>query len=189
MAESNDMEPKLIRTLFRRENAFPLVIGFTDGILTALTLTAGRVVSATDPIDVGLAFRIAAASAISGLFVFFTAEYVRLRGELVRAERELNLARHGHLATTRLGQAVLRDAARGAVASSTSSFAGALVPLLVGVAFATLPWLSVLVSLAALAVLGVVAARASYANAVLWALALVAAGCVLTAAGVQLRIV
>jgi hypothetical protein len=78
--------------IFRHENMFALVIGLTDGILTALTLASGKVFSSTEPITIGLALRISAASSLSGVFVFFAAEYMRQRGALVHAERQLSLA-------------------------------------------------------------------------------------------------
>jgi predicted membrane protein (TIGR00267 family) len=177
------------QALFKRENSFALVIGLTDGILTALTLTAGRMLDAANPITLELALRISIAAAISGVVVYFTAEYVRLRGELVQAERQLNLARHGHLATTHLGHVVFRDAVRGAISSSTCTLVGALLPLLAGVLLTNMPWASVAVSLVALGVLGTLAARATYANPLTWSLALVTAGCLLTVAGLQLRVV
>jgi hypothetical protein len=85
------------------------VIGPVDGILTALTLAAARILTPDQPIDISLALRIALAASLSGGFVFFVAEYARLRGELVHAARHLNLASTGRLATSHLGQEVLRE--------------------------------------------------------------------------------
>ena len=59
------------------------------------------------PIDLSLAVRIALAVSLSGGFLIFVAEYARLRGELIHAERHLNLSRAGRLATTKLGKDVL----------------------------------------------------------------------------------
>ncbi|HEY7536057.1 MAG TPA: hypothetical protein VH878_08950, partial [Thermodesulfobacteriota bacterium] len=82
---------------FPREYVFALVIGLVDGILTALTLAGGKVLNTRDSIETTLVLRISMAAALSGAFIFFVAEYVRLRGELVHAERHLNLTSHGHL--------------------------------------------------------------------------------------------
>jgi hypothetical protein len=45
--------------LFKRAQLFPLVIGPVDGILTALTLAAGHILTPEQPIDISLALRIA----------------------------------------------------------------------------------------------------------------------------------
>jgi VIT1/CCC1 family predicted Fe2+/Mn2+ transporter len=174
--------------LFRRERMFALLIGVIDGILTALTLAAGRVLSAERSLDSTLAFRIPAASALSGAFVFFVAEYARQRGELVRAERQLSLTAHGRLAATRLGRATLYDSAGGAALSIVCNFLGALVPLFVGTLLPNLSWLAPVVAIAILGGLGVGIARAIYGNPIRWAIALMLAGVLLTLAGVVLHI-
>ena len=117
---------------------FPLVIGPVDGILTALTLAAGRILTPDQPIDISLALRIALAASLSGGFVFFVAEYARLRGELVHAARHLNLASTGRLATSRLGQEVLRESVLGTVIAAATGFGGALLPLILGPVFSTI---------------------------------------------------
>lgn len=172
--------------LHRGSQIFPLVIGVTDGILTALTLAAGRIVEQSQPLTIGLALRISGAASLSGVFVFFTAEYIRLRGELVRSERQLNLTAGGRLATTRLGRAVLIETITSAVVSSTCNFLGALIPLIAGT---IVSWLAIVVALLFLAILGVGAGRAIHGNPFVWALALVVAGGILTFAGIKFRIV
>ena len=84
--------------IFNRTQTFAIIIGLTDGILTALILAFGHLVAGTRP-TVGLSLRIAVGSAICGVFVFFTAEYARLRGELLTAERQLNFSSHGQFVT------------------------------------------------------------------------------------------
>jgi predicted membrane protein (TIGR00267 family) len=175
-----------MQRVFRHGNIFALVIGLTDGILTALTLASGRVFSSTETITISLALRISAASSVSGVFVFFTAEYMRQRGELVHAERQLSLT--SHLAATQLGRAVLRDTLWGAAISSVCNFMGALLPLTAGALFPRLSWLALAVGLMALAVLGMGAARSTYGNPVLWVIALVIAGGLLTLAGWRLHV-
>ncbi len=54
--------------------------------------------------DFNLAIRVATAALVSGGFVFFVAKYAELRGQLIQAEKELNLTSHGKLATTTLGK-------------------------------------------------------------------------------------
>ncbi len=180
---------RLLARLFRREYTFALVIGCTDGILTALTLAAGRVVSSHDPIDLNLALRISAASSLSGMFIFFTAEYARLRTELVRAERQLNFTSHGRLAATQLGKAVFRDTLWAAAISNVCSFLGALFPLLSGFLLPRPSWLAIVTAILALGVLGAGIAHTVYGNLMRWAVALMVAGVVLSLVGMELHIV
>ncbi len=44
--------------LHGHDQVFALLIGLTDGILTALTLAAGKIVRAQDVVDLSLALRI-----------------------------------------------------------------------------------------------------------------------------------
>jgi VIT1/CCC1 family predicted Fe2+/Mn2+ transporter len=175
--------------LFRREHAFPLVIGLCDGILTALTLAAGSVIDSHGPLRIEFALRIAAASCASGTFVFFTAEYAKLRGELVYAERQLSLTSHGRLAATRLGRAVLTDSLARAGISSIFNFAGALFPLLLGVILPGLPWLAVAAAIVALGLLGAAISHSVHGSRFRWAIGLMAAGAALTFAGLHLHLV
>lgn len=85
----------------REPHSFAIVVGFTDGILNALTLAADHFIAEARP-SVALSLRIGFGSAICGVFVFFTAEYGRLRSELLDAERQLNLVPGGTFATTSL---------------------------------------------------------------------------------------
>jgi VIT1/CCC1 family predicted Fe2+/Mn2+ transporter len=175
--------------LFRREHSFALTLGFCDGILTALTLAAASVLGSQAPLRMQLALRIAAASALSGTFVFFTAEYSKLRGELVHAERELSLTSRGRLAATRLGRAVLTETMAKAGLSSVCNFAGALLPLALGVIWPRPAWLAIAAAIGALGLLGAAVARSVRGSVPLWVAGLMAAGGVLTIAGLHLRIV
>jgi Uncharacterized membrane protein len=166
-----------------------LVAGLTDGILTALTLGAGHMFLSGSQITVGLAFRVAFAAAISGAFIFLVAHYADLRGELVEAERQLNLTSHGKLAASQLGRAAFFDAVIKAMVASLCTFAGALLPMLVGALIARPRWLPMAVSLAALSLLGFFLARTVWGRPWRWMLALVLAGVVLTYLGAKLKIV
>jgi len=171
-----------------REHIFSLVIGPVDGMLTALTLAAGRIVSPDRPIDMLLALRIALAATLSGGFVFFVAEYARLRGELVHAERHLKLASAGHLAASQLGKDVLRDSIHGTIVAAIGGFAGAMLPLAVGAAFATIAWMTIGVAVAALGLLGIIVSRAVQGSPIYWSTALMATGLFLSLAGVLLHV-
>ncbi|HEU4742618.1 MAG TPA: hypothetical protein VFS50_13575 [Meiothermus sp.] len=88
------MSPALFRRL-----QFSVVLGMTDGILTALTLATGRMLNSEEPLSLSLALRISSVSLLTSLFMFFAAEYARLRGELVQAAKQLNLSARGQLTT------------------------------------------------------------------------------------------
>jgi VIT1/CCC1 family predicted Fe2+/Mn2+ transporter len=178
-----------IARLFRREHSFALVIGVCDGILTALTLAAGSVISSPAPLRMQLALRIAAASALSGTFVFFTAEYSKLRGELVHAERQLSLTQHGRLAATRLGRTVLIEGLEKAGISSVCNFAGALFPLALGAILPGPAWLAIAAAIVALGLLGAAIAHSVHGNHFRWVIGLMAAGGILTLAGSRLHVV
>jgi predicted membrane protein (TIGR00267 family) len=174
---------------FPREYVFALVIGLVDGILTALTLAGGKVLNTRDSIETTLVLRISMAAALSGAFIFFVAEYVRLRGELVHAERHLNLTSHGHLATTQLGRMVFLDALRGTAISGVFSFVGALLPLISGAVLPGPRWLPIAVAVLALGLLGVGLARSVYGNTIRWTISLMIAGILLTIVGVKLHVI
>lgn len=148
---------------------FALVIGVTDGILTALTLAAGRIAGDPAPLTISLAVRIAGASSLSAVFVFFTAEDIRRRSELARSQRQLNLTVRGRLATTRLGSSILIETAASALVSSACNFLGSLIPLIAG---GIRSWLAIVVALLFLGLLGVAAGKATQGSPALWALAL-----------------
>lgn len=164
------------------------MIGLTDGILTALILASGRILNSSETMSISLASRVAVASALSGVSLFFVAQYTRLRGELVRSERELNLTPRGRLAVTRLGRAVLRDTLRGALVSSTFNLIGAFTPLGLGLFFPAFSWLTIAFAIASLGVLGGAASRFTHGNPVLWSIGLIAVGILITIAGIELRI-
>jgi predicted membrane protein (TIGR00267 family) len=175
--------------LLKRREAFAAVLGLMDGMLTAVTLSAGRLVQAHDALSFSLAMRVAVASAVAGGAVFFTAELARRNHELVHAERQLSLLSHGKLASTRLGHFALVESSRAALIVVGSNFAGALFPLIVGLLFPRLPWISIGLTIASLGILGEVVARKTYRSRVLWISSLMLAGAGLSALGVWLRIV
>lgn len=166
-----------------------VVAGLTDGILTALTLGAGRLMDASTPVSVSLAFRVAGAASISGAFVFFVAHYADLRGELIEAERQLNLMAHGRLATTRLGEAVFREAFLQAIVASVCTFVGALLPMLIGTWHALPRYTSTAASMIALSVLGILLARVTAGRPWRWAGGLAIMGLALAGVGTVLQIV
>ena len=180
---------KIVSAFFRREMLLAAVLGFSDGILTALTLAAGRLTSAGESVSVDLGLRIATGALASGAFVFFVARYSELRHELIRSERQLNLTSHGRLAAGRLGTEVRHEAIRAGVTSSLAAFCGALVPLMAAALVPQHQWVSILAALLALAALGLGLARAVHGSRTRWSLGLAAGGILLSLLGAFLKIV
>lgn len=172
-----------------KSGLFPVVLGLTDGILSALTLTAGRLTNPDHPVTMSLVIRVSLVAFTTGAFVFLVAEYSRLRRELIHAERELNLLSHGHMATGRLGRQIWVESLWASAVSSVSSFFGSLIPLIAGVLFSGARWASVGTALAALAALGVGLARTFHGHAIWWSACLVLGGVALSVVGVWLAIV
>jgi len=179
---------KISAWLSQTEHRLDLVAGLCDGILTALILAAGKLLTGGDSVTVSLALRVAAAATLTGGFAFFVARYADLRSELVRAERQLNLMSHGRFASTRLGRAVLRDAWLGALIISICSFFGAMLPLMISAILPRPTWLGVAVAIGTLALLGIFLAKAVYGSPARWALVLAIAGALLSLIGVKLEI-
>ncbi|WP_188897571.1 hypothetical protein [Microlunatus endophyticus] len=136
----------------------------------------------------GLAIRISAFAFGTGCLVLFVSGYVDLRSELVRATRELSLARDKNLAVTRLGHAVLRDSGLDAAAGGTASFLGCFLPLVVAVIVPSQAWIGIVVAIAMLAVLGAALARSIGGRWLTWSIILAASGMVLTGVGLWLQI-
>lgn len=178
-----------VQWIVHRKYRLDLVAGFCDGILTALTLAGGKIVHSDSPVDVGLALRIAAASAISGAFIFFVAHYAELRGELHEAERQLTLTSHGRLAKSRLGRTVLFESMIGAFIASVCGFWGTFFPLVIAVLVPTAPWLGIVAAHVGLAVLGVFLAMTVHGRPFYWAGSLVVSGGILAYIGSRLRLI
>lgn len=170
-----------------RAQIFAIVIGFTDGILTALTLASGHLIHGQRA-TANLALRVAAGSAICGVFVFFTAEYARLRGDLLHAEKQLNLVTRGVFATAHLGKQIRREAFSAAMLSSTANFLGAFFPLLIGIFLPGATYFALLPPVLALSFLGAALAYTIHGRYLLWIASLAIAGLVFSFIGVLLHI-
>lgn len=180
---------RILSRTARNKVLLPVTMGLTDGILTALTLTANSLISNQPRVSALLALRVAGVAFFSGAFVYFVTKYAEFRQELVHAEHELSLLEHGKLALGHLGRSAMREAGFATIISSGAAFLGSLGPLLVATVFPRYPWSSVVASLAALVLLGIVLGKVLYGNVLRWALTLLIAGALLTVIGIQLDIV
>ncbi len=169
-------------------SVLPVVLGLLDGITNALGLTAHSILAGGSGVGLGLALRVASFSLVTAVFAIFVARYADLRTGLIRAGRQLNLLERGALATTRLGRAARRDALADAAQASLASFCGALLPLGIAVAFPGYRWLPLALAVGMLTFLGLVIGHRLGGNPGLWAVALAAAGIILTGVGAVLNI-
>jgi hypothetical protein len=169
-----------------------VVAGIVDGILTALTITAAKILGGdgggAGGVDLSLAMRVSLAAGLTTIVAFFLAHYAQLRSGLNRAEHQLNVLRHGRLATSDLGRKVLQEALEGATVAAMCSVLGAFVPLIVGILLPAPPWLGCAVSIAILGALGGLLARSFEGSIAIWTAALALAGVTFTGIGVALRI-
>ncbi|CAM5189029.1 hypothetical protein CDEF62S_03481 [Castellaniella defragrans] len=167
----------------------PVALGLSDGILNTLMLAANRLQGDVVPVTLSLAFRIAAASAVESAFMLFVAGYAQLRGELVHADRQLNVLVRGRMARTRQGRAALLEAAFMALVAGMCSFVGAGAPLFFAAATGVSGYPVLAVTVVSLGVLGISIARAAHGRPIVWAAAMLAGGFVVTVIGVYLHIV
>lgn len=180
---------KFAEWLLSPRHRLDVVAGLVDGILNALTLAAGKLLSWTGGGSFSLVVKVGVATACTTLFVFFVAHYAELRAELVHAERELNLLSHGRLATTRLGRQVLRESFIAATIASFCGLIGAAMPLLLVLLLPGSPLVGLSLTIVLLGALGAVIARSFFGSQCAWASALMVGGLVLTVIGMKLNIV
>ena len=167
---------------------FNVALGLTDGLLTALVLTANVLLSGTTGVGMGQALRVSIAAALSGLFTVFVSDYARLRGELSHAAQELNLASVRPLLQSRLSKKVRAEAAIAALITTVCSFLGAMIPL-VSAAVWRVPAAAFLAASTILVIIGFVLGRIVGGRSLIWAALLLVGGAIITLAGIWLDVV
>jgi VIT1/CCC1 family predicted Fe2+/Mn2+ transporter len=165
-----------------------IVAGVVDGILTALTLAASKLLNPGASLDIVAVFRVSIAAGATTIFVFFLAHYAESRARLMRAERQLNVLRHGRLAAGHLGDQAFRESLSGAGLAAVCSIAGALFPMLLAFAFPSPPWLGCGATIVALGALGAGLAQSFHGSRVKWSGTLMAMGVIFTFLGAALKI-
>lgn len=165
-----------------------MALGVSDGILNALILAAASMLHGLG-LSVRLSAQVGVVALVSAVVTLFVAEYTQNRLELLQAERQLMFTQSGRLAATSLGRAVFRDSIAAAMVAGASSFAGAALPLFIGTLLPHISWVALVASAAALGGLGMALGSHVGGRRILWAVALVLAGVVVTIIGVQLDIV
>ena len=132
---------------------FPVSIGLSDGIITALILASGGIIGKST-IDLFEAFKISFGSAFAGAFSYFIAQYAGLNEELHRTALQLNLKSTNYLLKGHLGIEIFVESLLGAFIAAFFGFLGALIPLSSSLIIKNNIELPLFLSYASLAVLG-----------------------------------
>ncbi|MGC8609045.1 MAG: hypothetical protein ACP5UV_04140 [Thermoplasmata archaeon] len=166
---------------------FPLAIGISDGIVTALILSSGGILS--NSITFMVAVRISFGSAFAGMFSFFIAQFAGLNEELRRTAFQLNIRKVGYLMKGKLGRDIFYESVQGTLIAFACSFLGALVPLSSSIIFGSIVWVPFLVSYIFLSILGLFISRTTKSSPIMWSAIMVGIGLAVTFAGYYLKIV
>ncbi len=167
---------------------FPITIGLSDGIITALMLVSGDILRG-EHVLLGLALRVAYGSSFVGTFSFFIAQYSELRGELSRSSKQLNLRSPSYLIRSKVGRDIIFESVLGASAAGFFGFVGALIPLIPDVFFPSMPIVAIGFAEGSLAVLGLGIGRAVRGNYIFWIIMMFIIGLVVAWAGDYLFLV
>ncbi len=166
---------------------FPLAIGISDGIITALILSSGGIFA--DRITLSLAIRISFGSAFAGMFSFFIAQFAGLNEELRRTAFQLNMKGARSLMRGRLGRDIFLESLQGTLIAFACSFFGALIPLSSSIISESFIWIPFIVSYILLAFLGLFISRTTKSSPAMWSAIMIGIGLAVTFAGYYLKIV
>lgn len=172
----------------RQALLFPFTLGLSDGVITTLMLIA-RTLIYSEPIGLNLALRVAFGSAFVGGFSFFIAEYSRLRGEISRTSRQLNLRSPSYLIRGKIGRDIMLESVAGTSISVLSGFTGSMIPLAFSVLVPQDGRLSVIVAILSLAALGAGVGKSVKGNYIFWIITMMALGVIVSAIGFFLHLV
>lgn len=167
---------------------FPFTLGLSDGVITTLMLISRTLVTA-NALSGGLALRVAFGAAFVGGFSFFIAEYSRLRGEISRTSRQLNLRSPAYLIRGKIGRDIMLESVVGTSISVLSGFTGSMIPLAFSVLLPTAGDISIVVAILSLAALGAGIGKSVKGNYVFWILTMTILGIIVTLVGFYLNLV
>lgn len=162
------------------------VLGMIEGIVIALGLGAGTILSRGEPANFGhVVINAGVFAALTNFATSFFTEQFQVRRELLNVERMLLVSKPGRVFGTDLYRSNRRRALLRSLTFAATSFVGAAIPMLPIVVLPRLSWIGLFVPLATLFVLGFLLGRKGAGTPVLWAFGLVAAGVLVTAVGVR----
>jgi VIT1/CCC1 family predicted Fe2+/Mn2+ transporter len=167
---------------------FPVSIGLSDGIITALILASGGILGKSN-IDLFEAFRISFGSAFAGAFSYFIAQYAGLNEELHRTALQLNLKSTDYLLKGHLGIQIFIESLLGAFIAAFFGFLGALIPLSSSLIIRSNIEIPLLLSYTSLAVLGLFISKTTAGRSRFWVIVMVIVGIIVTVAGYELKLI
>lgn len=167
---------------------FPVSIGLSDGIITALILASGGIIGKSS-IDLFQAFRISFGSAFAGAFSYFIAQYAGLNEELHRTALQLNLKSTDYLLKGHLGIEIFVESLLGALIAAFFGFLGALIPLSSSLIVRNNIEIPLFLSYLSLAVLGLFISKTTAGRAKFWIVVMVIVGIIVTIAGYELKLI
>lgn len=167
---------------------FPLSLGFTDGIITALMISSYLILNDIH-MSISFAFRISLGSAAVGTFSYFIASFASNRAELTRISKQMNPSRPTRKVSGALLSDAYLDALFGTVISGSSSFLGSMVPLGTFSLSGSNALMVVIVTEAALSLLGFSLSRSLKSNPIPWIFGMFAFGVVVMLIGFYVKIV
>jgi VIT1/CCC1 family predicted Fe2+/Mn2+ transporter len=167
---------------------FPVSIGLSDGIITALILASGGIIGKST-IDMFEAFKISFGSAFAGAFSYFIAQYAGLNEELHRTALQLNLKSTDYLLKGHLGIEIFIESLIGALIAAFFGFLGALIPLSSSLIIRGNEIIPLSLSYTSLAVLGLFISKSTAGRARFWVIVMVVVGIIVTVAGFELKLI
>jgi len=167
---------------------FPVSIGLSDGIITALILASGGIIGKSS-IDLYLAFKISFGSAFAGTFSYFIAQYAGLNEELHRTAVQLNLKSTDYLLKGHLGTEIFVESLIGAFIAALFGFLGALIPLSSSLIIKNNIFIPLSLSYISLAILGLFISKTTAGRAGFWISVMVIVGIIVTIAGYYLKLI
>lgn len=172
-----------------RDALLPAALGFADGILNALTLTAGNLLEQSGRgVSVGLALRVSCVALVTAGFAMFVGEFTSARATLRHSAKQLTMETERGLFGTKLATDVVWRAVRQSLIASATSCVGALAPLLLASQLPGPHWIAAAIAVAALGALGALLGSISLGSPGRWTACLLAGGAIVTVIGAALHI-
>ncbi|WP_337860507.1 hypothetical protein [Ferroplasma sp.] len=167
---------------------FPVSIGLSDGIITALILASGGIL-ANGTINLFEAFKISFGSAFAGAFSYFIAQYAGLNEELHRTALQLNLKSTNYLLRGHLGIEIFTESLLGSLTAAFFGFFGALIPLSSSLIIKGNIVIPLSLSYFSLGILGLFISKTTAGRAKFWIAVMVIIGIIVTIAGYELKLI
>lgn len=167
---------------------FPFTLGLSDGVITTLMLIS-RTLIHENSLGLNLALRVAFGAAFVGGFSYFIAEYSRLREEISRTSRQLNLRSPSYLIKGKIGRDIMVESVVGTSVSVASGFTGSMIPLAFSLLVPADGVLSIFVAIVSLAALGAGIGKSVKGNYLFWIMTMAILGFIVTWVGYYLNLV